>query len=111
MSEEDSLDQVKIVYGLFKQLIDMLDRESKDCDIIYAKNTIRDLIDYIEDILQSDISQHIDMELVKNRFKIMFLPYGGLTEFFIWRDNFEERLRENQKLDGILERLFKILST
>lgn len=110
MNEKDIFKQISIVHELIKQLIDILEKESKGCDLIYAKNSIMDLIDYIKEILQSNLGEPVDMGLIRNSFKSMFPPHGGLSDFYIWRDDFEERVRENQKLNSILERLDETLN-
>lgn len=107
MMKKDKLNQISIIHELLKQLIDILERES-DWTLKPARNTIMDLIDYIENSINTN--EQIDMVLIKKHFNGMFFPHAGLSEFYIQREDHEEVIRENKKLSHIIESLKDYLS-
>jgi hypothetical protein len=113
MKDESNTIQLLIkIKALFSSLSEILNLEG-DSSINYAKNTLIDNIERIEYALGNIDSDKIDTCLlfneVKDSYKSMYPPHGGLTEFFIWRDDFDERVRANRPLDRIKEELRLIL--
>lgn len=49
------------------------------------------------------------LEAIKEIYKSLYPSHGGLTDFFIWRDDVEERRKENRCLDEISDELWNIL--
>lgn len=80
-------------------------------DISYGKRTIIGMIQYIEMNLTNDIIEF--EQLVGNmreRYKSMFPPRGGLSEFYIWDDSYEARYKANHEYEQIKSKIEAILS-
>jgi hypothetical protein len=94
---------------LFQELLRILETEG-DQEVHYAKSELRKDIQMIEDILNHNSADLNEVFLeVKESYQSMYPPRGGLTDFFIWREDFEERRKANQPLNHIKDELNKIL--
>jgi hypothetical protein len=107
-----TLDKLTSLRELYIKLLQILVKEGND-EVVYAIRVLRRGISDLENGLLN--SQDINLDnLFDNLFrdyKSMYPPRGGLTDFFIWRDNFEERVAANKPLDSIkddIEHFFKV---
>lgn len=89
---------------LFKELLLILEKFGVSSSTNYQKRIIQDTINIIE----SDLDYEKKVVLIRREFSLLYPPRGGLTEFNIWRDNFEERKRVNEHFDKISNRLWDI---
>lgn len=99
------------VGDLFRSLLYILENEGDD-QVDYARNELRNNIRLIETVFGSAPNQADLNEIlteIKESYQRMYPPRGGLTEFFIWREDFDQRLRANQPLDRIKDELKVIL--
>lgn len=103
------LNKVKVLFYDFLKILQV----EGDNNVSYAKNELSVNIKKIEYALSNVDSPNMDVNLifneVQNSYKSMYPPHGGLTEFFIWREDFDERVKANEPLDKIKEELRKIL--
>ena len=102
--------RICVVKDLFKKLLTILETEG-DAEVDYAKKELRKNILMIEDILKNntaDLDKVFDE--IKESYQSIYPSHGGLTEFFVWRDDFEERLNANLPLDNIKKELKEIMS-
>jgi len=63
-----------------------------------TKNELGQNIRVLEDVLSNNLDPAEAQEVlaqIKTSFKSMYPPRGGLSEFFIWREDYEERLKAN----------------
>ncbi|HEX9060220.1 MAG TPA: hypothetical protein VF941_08560 [Clostridia bacterium] len=95
---------------LFKELYSILLNEG-DSETNYAKGTLANMIKVITDILNSPDSINLKevFDEIIERYKGLYPPRGGLTEFFIWRDNFDDRVKANKPLNDIKEAIKSII--
>lgn len=49
------------------------------------------------------------LQIVASTYRSMMRGYGSFSDFFIWREDFEERVRANERLDRIRQELWKIV--
>lgn len=94
--------------SLFNELLKILD-ENKTDDIQYQISEVK----YIINLLTECKSKQYDnfekiIEEVSQVYKRLYPARGGLTEFFIWKSDFDERVKANEDLDKISEELWKI---
>ena len=99
------------VRDLFQDLLDILVNEGH-AEVHYACNELRNNVLLIEEAFDRESNQ-VDLnetfnEVSENYYR-MYPPRGGLTEFFIWREDFDERLKANHLLDHIKNELNAIL--
>ena len=57
----------------------------------------------------SSIQEEVALFEVKSLCKSMLQPKAPLSEFHIWRDDFEERLKLNNKLDENRDKLYDFI--
>lgn len=107
--------EIKIILNrvkeLFQQLLLILETEGDD-EVNYAKNELAQNIRVLEGVLSNNfdgIGAEEVLDEVKTRFKRMYPPRGGLSDFFVWREDYEERLKANKYLDDIQSELREIL--
>ncbi|MFE7062061.1 hypothetical protein ACFVAD_07905 [Sutcliffiella sp. NPDC057660] len=89
---------------LFNELILILEKFGDRCSINNQKRIIQETINIIE----SDLDYEEKVVLIRREYSLLYPPRGGLTEFNIWRDDFEERKRVNEPFDKISNRLWDI---
>lgn len=89
------------VKELFQQLLFILETEG-DFEVNYAKTELAKNIRVLEGFLGEKMDAAAAQEVldhIKKSFKSMYPPRGGLSDFFVWREDFEERLQANQSLE------------
>jgi hypothetical protein len=88
---------------LFTELLEILNKYG-DYSVHNQKGMIMDILD----IIDSDIDEEQKFAEVKSRYKDLYLraAKGGLSEFYIHRDDFEERKALNEPLDNIDDMLW-----
>ena len=100
--------QLLTIQKLFSSLLHIIDAEDA-ADTGYAQDELQNNIAIIEQA-RADSSIDIDSLFlhIKKSYHRMYPPCGGLTDFFIWRENSDERIQANIPLDEITRMLQKI---
>lgn len=99
------------VKSLFQQLLSILEKEG-GIEINYARNELAKDIQVIEVFLSNGMDAAEASEVlsqIKKSYKSMYPPRGGLSEFFVWREDYADRLKANSQLDNIQRELREIL--
>ncbi len=68
------------------------------------------IIDALEQPLAGDVDADKTLHYVESTYKSMLGGNGSFSEFFIWRDDFDERVIESAKLESIKNEIWDILS-
>ena len=94
---------------LFSELILILEKNRSE-DINYQVSEVR----YINNLLnQCRNNNYIDSESIINEIKSIhkkiYPARGGLSDFFIWKTDYNERLKANEPLERIGDELWKML--
>lgn len=95
--------KLKQVIQLFKELECILKQE-----ITRNIRYVMDGITYCLKILQTTSGQDIPPE-VKDVHRRFYPPHGGLTDYFLWDDDFDKRVALNEELKDVQEQLKAIL--
>jgi hypothetical protein len=110
---ENSLVSVKDlerIKDLFKKLLYILATEG-DNELNYSKNELSANIMLLEEVLGKEKADRNEIfATIKESYQSMYPPHGGLSDFFVWREDFEERRKANQPLKAIkkeLDTIFK----
>lgn len=72
-------------------------------------NWIRGVDSIIFSLSPKSISTSSDEEAIRyaeSTYKAMFRGNGSFSDFYIWRDDFEERVYENEKLDILKDKIW-----
>ncbi|MFL0251320.1 hypothetical protein ACJDT4_12915 [Clostridium neuense] len=99
-----NIGDIKKVEILFKELIAILNKYG-DSTISNQKRIVEDTIDFIEDNTIEDDKKIIEIE---QNYKMLYPAHGGLSEFYIWDNDFEKRKKLNEPLDKVTEELWEI---
>jgi hypothetical protein len=100
------------VKELFQQLLLILETEGDD-EVNYAKKELAQNIEALEGVLSNNVDAAEAQEVlgqIKTSYKSMYPPRGGLSDFFVWREDYEERVKANKQLDDIQSELRKFLT-
>lgn len=89
---------------LFNELIIILEKFGDSSSTNYQKRIIQETINIIE----SDLDYEEKVVLIRREYSLLYPPRGGLTEFNIWSDDFNERKHVNEPFDKISNRLWDI---
>jgi hypothetical protein len=107
MSNNNKENLLEQILEKYKELLKVLETEG-DESVSFAKGQLKKDIMNIEETLADNISQtdyNEILHLVKANYNRMYPVRGGLTEFFVWRDDFNERMRANKPLNEIKDEL------
>lgn len=96
--------ELKKIKELFMQLSRIVRKYGKSQYRIQLES-----IDHILECIESDITLDQKIAYILRKYKLLYPPYGGLSEFYIHSDDFKERLRLNEPLDKINDELWQIL--
>ncbi|MFJ7934399.1 hypothetical protein [Sporosarcina sp. NPDC096371] len=83
--------------------------EHGDSSITPQINQIKSILDVLK-IMPSDESEDIIIEKVRKMNDFLYPPRGGLAEFYIWSDDFDERIKLNEPLDIAKQTTWNILN-
>lgn len=61
--------------------------------------------------IDSEAEEEEKTEYIIDRYKVLYPSRGGLNDFYIHDDDFNTRLRLNEPLDLLKDRLWKIIKT
>jgi hypothetical protein len=95
---------------LFTELTIILNKEDTS-EIDYVMREIRYIIKILdESISVKEVNLNETISEVGEIYKKCFPNHGGLTDFFIWREGFEERKKVNSTFDKIKSEIWKELN-
>ena len=89
---------------LFTELRDYLELQN-DNSIV----NIRKLVNNTVVVLESDKSESFKSEYVLDAYKSLYTGRGGLTEYYIWDNDYDKRMRLNEPLERIRDDLWEIM--
>lgn len=102
----DKLEDINELKQLFEELLFIIDKYG-DSSINNQKTIIMRIIEKIACVnISNSEKQFIE---IQREYKNLYPARGGLSEFYIWNDNFNERQKLNEPLTKIRERLWEIL--
>lgn len=94
---------------LFSELILILEA-NENGDIDYQISEVKYVIKLLNQCIDDN---YVDLDSVINEiksiYKNLYPPRGGLSEFFIWKADFDERIKANEPLGKIGDELWRIL--
>ncbi|MGE7875695.1 hypothetical protein [Bacillus paramycoides] len=94
---------------LFSELSVILEGNKKG-DIDYQISEVRYVINILNECQNNN---YIDFDDVINEIKLIYSnlypPRGGLSDFFIWKADFNERVKANEPLGRIGDELWEML--
>jgi len=98
------------LFGLFSNLLKVLEDEGKG-EVDFAIKEVKYLVGILNDCKLSNFSESVRIiEEVKEINKSLYPPRGGLSEFFVWRKDFDERVKINNFLDNIKSKIWSSLA-
>ena len=89
---------------LFTELRDYLELQN-DNSIV----NIRKLVNNTVVVLESDKSESFKSEYVLDAYKSLYTGRAGLTEYYIWDNDYDKRMRLNEPLERIRDDLWEIM--
>jgi len=89
---------------LFTELRDFLEYYH-DNSISYSRRIVRNVVV----MLESDKIESVKMEYVIEAYKSLYPVRGGLTEYYIWDNDYAKRKQLNEPLDRITDEIWKIM--
>ena len=95
---------LEIIKSLFSELQTFLELQDD--------NSIRDIQKAVRNtvsVLESDESNTFKADYAVEVYKNLFTGRAGLTEYYIWDDDYEKRVKLNEPLDKIRSELWKIM--
>ncbi|MBO8157909.1 MAG: hypothetical protein H0Z32_15910 [Bacillaceae bacterium] len=100
------------VKNLYQQLLMILKRE-RESENSFIIEQIEYSIRIIEENLNNDYNcEDIEklFKRLKDTYKRINQPKIGLSDYFIWRENYDDRVKANEPLDAIKDNLFRIFN-
>jgi hypothetical protein len=96
--------QAEKIYVLFHELLAILDGQKDGNWSRGIKAATRELID-----LNAAVSQD-GLDSARSIYNTMTACGRGFSEYFIWSDNEDERIKINKRLDDLRIKIWKILN-
>lgn len=98
------------LFELFSDLLKILESEGKG-EVDFVIKEVKYLVGILNDCVLNKFSENDRIiEETKQIHKSLYPPKGGLSEFFIWRNDFDERIKINDSLDNVKNELWKLLT-
>lgn len=72
-------------------------------------NTQKEILKRILNDMERDSAEIDIFSQIKYEYKQLFFPKSPLSEFYIWKDDFDERKELNNSLENIKNRLWELL--
>lgn len=97
---------------LSKELNELLEIlvKNQNNSSIYAISKIKKMLKQLKEFKYDDSLDISDIIIaITNQYKSLFIPKMGLSEFYIWDNNFKSRQQKNKEYENILEKIDKIL--
>lgn len=76
----------------------------------YYLSQIKALYDIVQ-CIDADMDEKEKTKYILDRYRVLYPPHGGLSEFYIQDDDFATRLKLNEPLDALKEDLWKIIKS
>lgn len=95
---------MKELRSLFEELMLIVEKYG-DSTIINQKRILASILDIIESNSIDYDKNFID---IQRQYEKLYPARGGLSEFFIWKDDFQESKAINEPLSKIRNRLWEI---
>lgn len=102
------MSKINLLEELYRELKSMLEKHGKhevDPQIFRIDN----IITFLSKLDKTNIDPQAFEEL-KRMHNALYPPRGGLSDFFIWSNDFEERVRLNESLDRVQNEIWHILN-
>lgn len=94
---------------LFSELIVILEANEKG-NIDYQISEVRYVIKLLNKCIDNNyIESESVTDEIKSIYNNLYPPRGGLSDFFIWKEDFAERVKANEHLGRIGDELWKML--
>ena len=93
--------ELERVEALMKELLEIIRKEGGSDQSYAAGELERDIVMIGRAREDRSSDKKEIFARVRESYKSMFPPHGGLTDFFVWREDFNERLVANRRLDAV----------
>jgi len=107
MKKDCAVELLEVLKALYKLL------ENEDTSgIMYVMKEIQYAIALLDETITSK-GNNVDSVLIEviECCRSFFPPRGGLSDYFIWREDFSERKRMNEIYEGYKNRMWKLLES
>ncbi|MUK87591.1 hypothetical protein GMD78_04145 [Ornithinibacillus sp. L9] len=95
---------------LYTELLDITERHGKG-EIDYQIQEIKNVINIIHGtIINGDKDSEEVLQKVRKINRNIYPPRGGLTDFFIWSNDVDQRIKLNEPLSNIGNKIWEILN-
>ncbi|WCN36393.1 hypothetical protein [Aneurinibacillus uraniidurans] len=106
------IQNLNLIYDLYNRLLKIIKAEN-DQELQYIISQVEISIRLVDDCLKEtrDVKQYNELMLELGAiYKSINTPRVGLSDYFIWCDNYDERLEVNESLDRVKNGLHNYLS-
>lgn len=94
---------------LFSELVVILELNN-DGDIDHPISEVKYIIHLLNQLKDNNYTaSDAVMNEIKSIHKRIYPPRGGLSDFFIWKSDFDERVKANEPFEKISKELWEIL--
>lgn len=71
---------------------------------------LNNILEFIDEVNIGEVTDEV-LEALRRMNNSLYPPHGGLGEFYIWVDDFDERMKLNESLDKARDFTWKTLNT
>lgn len=102
--EENMNEMMEELRQLFTELLAIVEKYG-DSECKMPKRILKEILYDLEE----DVSDTDKFSLVKRNYNSLFFPRSPLSEFYIWSDDYDERVKLNAPYKRIKDRLWELL--
>lgn len=87
------------LHRIFSSIQSILEKEEKGRWL----SEIQKINEILDSEYRGDLSRNEAIDLIRKKYKSIHPSHGGFNEFFIWKDDFNERKRINSNLERLAQ--------
>lgn len=93
---------------LYLNLLEILEKHSKG-EIDIQIRQVKQILDFLIGIPSNENEEQYIRE-VRKMHESLFPARGGLSDFFIWSNDYDERIRLNEPLENVRKEIYETLN-
>ncbi|MBO1910124.1 hypothetical protein [Sporosarcina sp. 6E9] len=93
---------------LYLNLLEILEKYGRG-EIDIQIRQVKQILDFLINLPSVEIEEKYISE-VRKMHESLFPPRGGLSDFFIWSNDYDERIRLNEPLENVRKEIYDILN-
>jgi hypothetical protein len=101
--------KIESLIGLYSNLLKILETYGRG-EIASQIRVIKKVLEFLISLSSSTELEEKHINEVRKMHESLFPPRGGLSDFFIWSNDYDERIQLNEPLENVRKEIHDILN-